>query len=127
VDDADDRPDHLHHPDALHAQEEPASTLRNVELPPARWATVHSPLSATEVRRRISEGLSTAAAGFSLSETRHGFIVRWTRGKNVLIAEVALTGWEEGTQVHLSVPKDCGATENDVQVLRERLLGAVAR
>lgn len=118
--DADERLGH-----SLDEGPEPA-TFKDVELPPARWAAVRSRFPLEDTRLRISEGLAASkGGGFELSATRHGFIVSWMKGQQLLVAEVALTGWEEGTQVHLTVPKDSGATEEDLQTLRRRLFGAV--
>ena len=122
--DADDAPARPGHHGWLEEEpEQPA--FRDVELPPARWASLRSSLSPEEVRQRVAGGVKDRADGLVLSQTRSGFVARWTRGTKVLVAEISLTGWEEGTQIHLVVPKDTGATDKDVQVLKKRLSDAL--
>src|SRR5437867_1004317 len=106
--------------------EEPKPTSRDVEQPAARWATLQSALPPDELRRRLLRKLGQAARGqLALTETRSGLLVRWTRGKRVIMAEVALTGWEAGTQIHLTVPKAGGATDKDIEALRRRICSAI--
>jgi hypothetical protein len=118
--DGDDTAGRLGHHGWLHGEPE-SPAFRDVELPPARWATLRSSFSPPDIRRRIAEAVERGAGGLLLSETRHGFVVQWTRGKKVLVAEITLAGWEEGTQIHLMVSKDTGATEKDVEALQKQL------
>ena len=124
--DADDAPARPgHHGWLDEGPEQPA--FRDVELPPAHWASLRTSLSPEEVRQRVAGGAKDRAEGFVLSQTRSGFVARWTRGTRVLVAEISLTGWEEGTQIHLVVPKDTGAADKDVEALKRRLSDALGK
>ena len=120
-----DEDDARHHSVPLHDVEGPRPTFKDVEQPPARWATVQSALALEEVRRRLSKGLRRAARGqFAVTETRAGMLIRWTRGKKVVGAEIALAGWEAGTQIHLTVPK-AGATDKDIETMQRHIRSAI--
>jgi len=100
--------------------------FRDVEQPPARWATLQSALGPEDVRRRLSENLRKAARGhFTVTETRFGVLIRWARGKKVIGAEVTLTGWESGTQIHLAVPSAVRATDKDIESLLRHIRSAI--
>jgi len=122
--------DDTHHRSPLgpefYEAEEPRPGFQDVEQPPARWATLQSALAPEELRRRLSENLRKAARGqFAVTETRSGVLIRWARGKKVIGAEVTLTGWESGTQVHLAVPKASGATDKDIEALQRHIRSAI--
>jgi hypothetical protein len=96
----------------------------DVEQPSASWSTLQTTLSPDVVRERVVAGVTRFRAAYTLRGIKSGFVVRST-GKRPFIAEVALTGWEEGTQIHITLPRAAKATDRNVVALREFLEAAL--
>ena len=82
---------------------------------PAHWVTLSSDLPETEVRSRIRRALATRSPHELVvggSESLRGvFLIRFKIGRHVRIAEVSLSSWEGGTQIHLAQPDQYKAEE----------------
>jgi hypothetical protein len=82
---------------------------------PAHWVTLSSGLTEPEVRSRIRRALAARSPHEMVlggSESLRGvFVVRFKSGKHVRMAEVTLSPWEGGTQVHLALPDEFKAEE----------------
>lgn len=99
---------------------EASTPFRDVEQPAASWTTLHTTLSPDAVRERVVTGVTRFRAPYTVRKLRSGFVVRST-SKKPFIAEIALTGWEEGTQVHISLPRAAKPSDKDLAALREFL------
>jgi hypothetical protein len=109
----------------IHDEGGEESSFPRVEQPAARWRSWRSPLPVDEVRRRFGDApRSGSSTAFALTETKSGFVVRWTgRRKGAMVAELTLAGWEAGTQIHLAVPEATGASDKEL----DELQGSLAR
>ena len=116
-------------PSRFHRHLEPEATeasapFPDVEQPSASWNTLQSSLPPEAVRERVVAGVTRFRAPYTLREIRSGFVVRST-GKKPFVAEVALTGWEEGTQIHISLPQASKAADKELAALREFLEASI--
>jgi hypothetical protein len=95
---------------------ETSEPFADVKQPDATWSTLQTALPADEVRQRLREGLIRFRAPFELLATKGGFVIRSTN-KKPFIAEVDLSAWEEGTQLHISSSRDGGSNKKHVAAL----------
>ena len=90
----------------------------DVQQPNATWTTLETTLSVDEARARLVAGLTRFRAPYELRETRAGFIVH-SPGSRPVMAELAFATWEEGTQIHISLPKAGRDRDKHLAALRE--------
>jgi hypothetical protein len=75
----------------------------------ARWGTLSVELQDVEVRRRIERALATLGprdAVIGGSASVRGFVFKFRSRKRVRVADVELTAWQGGTQVHAALPAE---------------------
>jgi hypothetical protein len=87
-----------------------------------RWRTlsVGAPVEAVReaLARSLRRGKSLPALAVTGRPLRDGFVLRCTIAKKPLGAQIALAGWEGGTQVHLSVLADQDPSESELERIR---------
>ncbi len=84
------------------------------EAQAARWKTLAVELPEVEVRKHIRHAVASVRPRDPViggSETLRGFVVKFRNGKHVQAAEVELTGWENGTQLHMALPAEYKAKD----------------
>src|SRR5688500_12805456 len=99
---------------------EVSGPFADVVQPSASWSTLQTALAPDAVRDCVVSGLSRFRAPYTLRMLRSGFVLRSTSRKT-FVAEIALTGWEEGTQIHITLPQAPKPADKDVAALREFL------
>lgn len=95
---------------------ETSEPFADVKQPDATWSTLQTALPADEVRQRLREGLRRFRAPYQLHATKGGFVIRSTN-KKPFVADVDLSAWEEGTQLHISSSRDGGSNEHVAALL----------
>jgi hypothetical protein len=87
--------------------------------PPARWLTFRSARPPESVNERVREALAVSKREGRDSvtgvRTRDGYILRLGIGRRHVTAEVRLSGWEGGTQVHVMLPGDVRLSASQMQ------------
>jgi len=87
-----------------------------------RWRTlsVGAPVEAVReaLARSLRRGKSLPALAVTGRPLRDGLVLRCTIAKKPLGAQIALAGWEGGTQVHLSVLADQNPSESELERIR---------
>jgi len=66
-------------------------------------------LSDVGVRERIRRGLASLRRRdpvIAASETVRGFVIKFRIGRHLRVADLELTPWEGGTQVHVALPAE---------------------
>ena len=80
----------------------------------ARWGTLAVGLEAVEVRKRIEQALASLGprdAVIGGSASVRGFVIKFRSRRHVRVADVDLTGWDGGAQVHAALPAECRAKD----------------
>ena len=80
----------------------------------AQWGTLAVELRDVEVRKRIEQALASLGprdAVIGGSASVRGFVIKFRARKRVRVADVELTGWEGGTQVHAALPAEYKAKD----------------
>jgi hypothetical protein len=81
----------------------------------ARWWTFASPAAPEAVEQAIGQALAvsprkgkSAAVG---ARVKDGYVVRLRLGRKDVAVEMQLAGWEEGTRIHVALPRRLGAAQ----------------
>jgi hypothetical protein len=84
------------------------------EAQAARWNTLAVELPEVEVRKDIRHALASLRPRDPIvggSETLRGFVIKFRKGRHIRAAEVELSGWESGTQLHVALPAEYKAKD----------------
>ena len=68
----------------------------------AHWATLSVPISVEEVRVLVRKAAADKVDGVSAMEGPAGFVLVAKQSGREIASDVGLTGWAEGTQVHVA-------------------------
>ena len=68
----------------------------------AQWLTLSTPISVDHVRGLLRKAIALKVSGVSGAEGPSGFVLVAKEGRREIACEVNLTGWAEGTQLHIA-------------------------
>jgi ADP-ribose pyrophosphatase YjhB (NUDIX family) len=95
----------------LGSPQRPGGPPLRQEQQEARWATISVPGTLIKIGATLREAVDQPFDEITGTQTRQGFVLVRTVGKERTICEVQLAAWEGGTQIQIAIPRDRPARE----------------